>query len=204
MEEEQIKDKRSGEKNAGEGKTKKPLYKRWWFWVIIIVVSASIIAAAASGGGNSNEADDGSSGTNGNTITGYYIGDTVTSGSVEFTVNSVSNETLLGSSVLGASTENNFIVVELKIKNIGNSEITLSSSLIAVKKGNSSYEPHSGSIYLENGFYIIKAIGSGISQTLVFAFETPTTSTADTYTLSIKGSSLSAKKEIVLASRPSN
>lgn len=175
----------------------KPFYKKWWFWLIIVVVVIAIIGAVAGTLGGKND-----EGENSDKTEQYnYIGDTVTSASMNFTVNNVSNMTLLGSEYVGVSTENNFIVIELTIKNTGKSEVNLTSSCFELTKGSSKYEIHTGSIYLDNGFYAIESIGSDIVKKIVIVFETPSKSTEEIYTLAVKGSSLSKAANIVLSTK---
>lgn len=175
----------------------KPFYKKWWFWLIIVVVVIAIIGAIAGtfSGKNNKEAN------SDKTEQYNYIGDTVKSGSVNFAVNNVSNTTLLGSEYVGESTENNFIVIELTIKNTGNSEVNLTNSCFVLIKGSSKYEIHTGSIYLDNGFYAFESIGSDIVKKIVIVFETPSKSTEEIYTLAVKGSSISKAANIVLSTK---
>jgi hypothetical protein len=198
-----------------ETQVKKPIYKRWWFWVIIVIVAGAIIGWTSAGvgggeddgngngnGGNGNGNGGNGNGNGGGPTTNYYLGDKVTSGSIEFTAVSVDNKTLLGTEWVGESTENNFVIVEVKIKNVGNSEVRLIASYFELSKSTSTYEVHSGSIYLDNGFFLGETIGSGISKTIVIAFETPTTSTAEEYKLTVKGGALSTKQSIIVKNKP--
>lgn len=102
---------------------KRPIYKKWWFWVILIVAFAIIIGSVIGGTSKSNSQNPSSNKepTKDPETTADYIGDKVTSGSVEFTVTNVYDTKLLGSSVVGEETQNNFIVIEIDAKNVGNS-----------------------------------------------------------------------------------
>ncbi len=156
--------------------------KRILLIAVVLMTACMVLAACGDEEGDGNQ----------------YIGDTVKSESLEFTVNSVDNKKLLGSELVGVSTDNNFIVINLTIKNTGNSEASLLSSYFKVVKGSSTYEVNSGSMYLTDGFVIAVAVGAGVSKTINMAFETPTTSSTDTYTLNVQGDMFATKKSIIL------
>lgn len=177
-----------------QNKQKVPCYKKAWFWVVIIVAVLFVIIISFAGNGSEQNQQT-------NLGSKYYIGDSVTSGDVQFVVNSVYDTKQLGSSLVGDHTDYNFIVIEITVKNNTDSEITLTSSCMTLKLGNSTYEINSGSIYLDNGFYILKDIGAGISKTFSIAYEVSTESTADDYTLVVKGGSWATSKEIILKSK---
>ena len=160
--------------------------KKWWFWVIIIFALVGIGYFASGTGSNSPSKN-------------YYIGNTVKSGNLEFTVTKVENKKSISSL---ATTEANYVLVTLKIKNIGNSETSLTSSCFSLSKGSSSYEPSSDGIYLDNGFWALETIGSGLSKTLVVAFETPTENSNNSYyTLVVKESVWDRSAKILLTNK---
>lgn len=181
-------------------KTKKPVYKQWWFWVIIAVVAVVIISVAA-GGFSDKESDSGEGTTNSQSQSkSYYIGDTVTVSNVDFTVTEVYDATHLGSEYVGADTENNFIVITVKIFNKNNNEKNLMGSSFILKKGAAKYEPSSDAIYLENGFYLMATVNAGVSKTVSLVYETPTESTTGGYALSVKVGAKS--QDIILSQKP--
>lgn len=181
---------------------KTPVYKKWWFWVIIVVVVLAIIGGAvgAAAGGSNDSADNKDNDKN-NTTNNFYIGDTVSSNSIDFTVTEVTNTKLLGTELFGYNTESNFIVVTVSVKNNNNDEKDILNSYVSLYKGSAKYEPHAGSVVLDNGFYITKSVGAQLTTTIVFAFETPTESTQDEYTLSVKGGSLATTQKIILKNK---
>ena len=134
-----------------------------------------------------------------NTI--YYIGDVAKSGSLQFKVNSVSDTNQLGSDLLGETTNANFIVVSLTIKNIGNEEVSVTSSSFELHLNNSVYENHSGSIWLENGFGLVKNIGAGLSTTFKVAFETPSVHTKGNYYLYLRDSIIDSPVKFRLSNK---
>jgi len=122
------------------------------------------------------------------------FGDTVEVGKLEFRANSASNTKKVGTEYLGDETSNNFVIVNLTIKNKGNSEITLTSGMMELHVGEKTYEPHSSGIYLDDGFYVLESIGPDISTTKNVLFETPSEYTSDYY-LVVKESAYSYTTE---------
>ena len=132
------------------------------------------------------------SGNGGGSLKTYGFGDTVKVGDFEYTVNSASNTTHVGSAYLGDDTENNFVIVNITVKNVGSSENNLLTKMMIYHVGNSEYEPHSSGIYLDNGFYVLQSIGAGLIKTVNVLYETPSQYTASDY-LQVKASSYSSK-----------
>lgn len=124
----------------------------------------------------------------------YGFGETATVDKIEFTVNRASNTKKVGTDYLGDETTNNFVIVNLTVKNTGSSEISLLSGMMTYHVGESTYEAHSSGIYLDDGFYVIQQIGSGISKTINVLFETPSEYKETDYLL-VKPSTYSSKSE---------
>lgn len=175
--------------------SKKPFYTKWWFWIIIGIVVIAIVGLSV---GPLADDEKGDINNNNGNLKHYYIGDKVTVGNLEYTVNSIYDTQILGTALLGEQTQNNFIVISLTVKNIGNSEVTLTSANFEVLKGSAKYSVHSGSIYLTNGFYLMQSIGAGITTTIELAYEVPDLSTTTEYTLQV---SQSYHKEIIILSQ---
>ena len=155
----------------------------------LFLVSASLIlltgcftASDGSGGG----------GAKNDSSKKYGFGDTVRVEDLEFTVNSASNAKHIGSEYLGADTDNNFVIVNLKIKNAGTSEADVLSGMMTYHIDDSAYEPHSSGIYLDNGFYVIESIGAGLAKTIDVVYEIPSNFSPDDY-LEVKATSYSSK-----------
>lgn len=166
--------------------TKEKNIRKIWYIYLIAIVALFVVGMAGCFDIDDTDSNsyNGSSPSGSNNIS-YYIGDTVTAGDLEFKVNSISDTNILGSSLVGESTENNFIVINITIRNIGKSEVTLTSAYMTLKRGSIEYSVNSGSIYLENGFYVLQEIGVGISKTISVAYETPDKSTDSTYVLKV-------------------
>lgn len=183
------------EEKQESSKVKKPIYKKWWFWVVIILVIAVVIGVV-SGSSGGNDKGEGKDKTPNNTRA--YIGDTVTSSSVKFTVTQVDNVKRLGGEYLGYDTDYNFIIINLNIENDSNSEVSIYDDYFELKKGDTKYELHSGTAYVENGFWLIQTVGAKMKKNVVLAFEVPDKTTDSEYFLNVKGGSFSTKKSIVL------
>ena len=139
-----------------EGNTyvqKKPFYKKWWFILLVVIV----LIAAFSGGGdddttdtNSNEASESSS-TETSEATeedkAFAVGDVVTVGDIDYTVNSVETTKSVGPSVYPTDAQDTFLVIDLTVKNNGNESIMVDTSNFKLIDGEKSFDADSsGSI----------------------------------------------------------
>ena len=151
--------------------------KKWWFWVIIGVVVVGTIGIVA---GTSKT----SSGTTNKTENKTYgLNETVTVNDLVFKIESVYDTKQVGSQYVGESTENNFAVVTFEVKNLANSEKTVMSENFKYYRGSSVYEASSAGIYLDEGFYVLKEIGSGLSKKFSVVYEIPTSHESSDYIL---------------------
>ena len=130
----------------------------------------------------------------------YGFGDVVKVGDIEYTALSARNTKSIGSEYLGETTSNNFVIVNLRVRNVGNKELSLFSSMMIYTIRNSEYEPHTAGIYLDNGFYVIMSIGSGISKTIDVVYEIPSNYSESDY-LSVKASSYSSSTKKIYMRR---
>ena len=114
----------------------------------------------------------------------YGINDKVVVRDLEYTVLEVGNTKSVGSSYVGQTTENNFVIVTLKIKNNSSSEKTLTGSNFYYYSNGNRYETSSAGIYLnDNGFYVLVEIGAGITKTIRVLYETPSEYKSSDYIL---------------------
>ena len=125
-------------------------------------------------------------------IQSYKIGDTVKVGNYEITVNSATNSKEVGSEYLRTKTENNFVTLNVKLKNCDKSELTIYGSMIVYHIGESQYEPAGAGIYLDNGFYYSYSIGAGLIKTIDIVYEIPSNFSPNDY-LEAKETSRSSK-----------
>ncbi|MFL2106625.1 DUF4352 domain-containing protein [Desemzia sp. FAM 23991] len=139
-----------------EGNTyvqKKPFYKKWWFILLVVIV----LIAVFSGGGdddttatNSNEASESSS-TETSEATeedkAFAVGDVVTVGDIDYTVNGVETTKSVGPSVYPTDAQDTFLVIDLTVKNNGNESIMVDTSNFKLIDGEKSFDADSsGSI----------------------------------------------------------
>lgn len=114
----------------------------------------------------------------------YYIGDTATNeDNVEFVVESVEDTKKIGLS----ETESNFIVVTIRITNKGSESWSQNPNNCVLLLGDAEYKYNSATFYLEDSMSGLTEINPNISKTAQIAFETPTKSTEDTYSIRLTG-----------------
>lgn len=122
--------------NCG-AKNKKAFYKKWWFWLIIVVVVVGIAGASGGNDGDntSNVVDtssettsnDSSESTSNNktqdeTKEFYSVGEEIKINDIILIVNSVEKSN--GSQYDRPSDGNEYVIVNVTIKNVGSSEIS--------------------------------------------------------------------------------
>ena len=113
-----------------------------------------------------------------------YIGETaVNKDNVAFTVTNVQNTQQLGSGYLSENTDYNFVLITVKVTNNSNKNITISGSCADLY--NSSGTKYESQTSLNVNYIISEDIGAGISKTFKIVFETPKTTSQETYILKI-------------------
>lgn len=152
-----------------EGKKKKSIFKKWWFWVIIGVVVIAIIVGSSVGSGNDNNSGNGG----GNNKTSYVMNQNVVVNDLEYTVVRAYNTKVISQYADSGKTDNNFVVITVKIKNNSSSEKYIGESNLTYYVGNNKYKPHNAGIYLDNGFWLNKTVGAGITITFDIVYEIP-------------------------------
>ena len=115
----------------------------------------------------------------------YGINDSVMLENLEFTVLSIYDTKVLSYYFDDAKTDNNFVVLSVKITNHGTSEEYVSDSVFTYHVGPSKYNTSSSAIYLDSGLWLGESVGAGLSKTVNVVFEIPSEHTADDY-LSLK------------------
>ena len=146
--------------NEVKGKLKKPFYKKVWFWVLAVIVVAGIGGMGGEEEGSEPEAKPVASNETKATedkkeepkaeveAKTYGVGDVVTVGDVEYTLNSVEIADSLGNEYLSATPQGKYLVVNLTVKNNGNEALLVDSSLFTLKDGEKTFEADSeGSMY---------------------------------------------------------
>ena len=124
-----------------------------------------------------------------------YIGQvTSNSSDVEFVVLSVTDTQTIGYN----ETENNFIIVTVKISNNGSESWSQSPLSCYLHKDDAKYSYSSATYSLENSMSSMYEINPGITKTMSIAFETPTKSTEDTYSITLSDHSGSSGKTVTI------
>lgn len=126
----------------------KPFYKRVWFWILVVIVIA-VLGNLATGKGSDNSSSEdsdsssqtskvadskeskessSSSSSSEKTEKAYKVGDKVTVGDMEYTVNKLSVTKTVGPTDYPTTAKGTFLVVNLTVKNIGKKSVTVDSS----------------------------------------------------------------------------
>lgn len=126
----------------------KPFYKRVWFWILVVIVIA-VLGNLATGKGSDNSSSEdsdsssqtskvadskeskessSSSSSSEKTEKAYKVGDKVTVGDMEYTVNKLSVTKTVGPTDFPTTAKGTFLVVNLTVKNIGKKSVTVDSS----------------------------------------------------------------------------
>ena len=134
-----------------------------------------------------------------------YINDKVNSKLLQYEVTGVRNSKEFTASdytyPYTYTTENNFLIVYLTIRNIGNSDIDVQSSYVSLHQGNRTYKKHVCTTWIIEGFKENHKINAGLSKSFVIVFETPTASSVEEYYLYVKGSASTPNEQILLRTR---
>lgn len=130
---------------------------------------------------------DGNDDNNGGKTQPVYLGETaVNSDGVEFVVQSVKNTKKIGYS----TTENNFIIVTVKITNNGKESWEQNPNNCVLILNGAEYEYSSATYSLNDSMSSFTEINPGITKTMSIAFETPTMSNEGDYSIKFNGYSL--------------
>ena len=138
---------------------------------------------------------------NGSSVQSVYLGETaVNSDGVEFVVQSIKDTQKIGYS----TTENNFIVVTIKISNKGKESWEQNQNNCVLIFNGAEYEYSSATYLLGDAMSSFTEINPNITKTMSIAFETPTKSSEGGYSIKLSGYSLWSDDSvtIVLEERP--
>lgn len=103
----------------------------------------------------------------------YGINDTITMDNLEFTVTKVTDKKVINSYWDDGKTDNNFVIITIKIKNIGTRQKYIDASDFSFMVGESVYETHNAALYLDDGLWLGDELGAGLSKTYRLVFEIP-------------------------------
>ena len=183
---------------------KKPIYKQWWFYLIVVIVVLAVIGSIFSGTSDNNDKGNSNNGNSSEstdkTDKTVYIGETVKNKSgIEFTVVSVENTQKVGYST---TTENNFIIVTIRISNTSTESFSQNPNNCTLIKDNITYEHNIYTYLLDDGMSVMTEINPGITKTMSILFETPTKSTEENYSIVLSGYWGTNSVTILLKERP--
>ena len=149
---------------------KKPFYKKWWF----IAIAVLGIFGALFGGGDdekttnletsssqavvettASESSDDVTEESVEEVTEveekvYGIGELVTVGDVEYTVNSFETTTRVGNEYFGKDANDIFVILNVTVTNKGNKAITVDSNFFTLLRGEAKFEADSSTSLYAN------------------------------------------------------
>ena len=193
--------------NEVKGKLKKPIYKRVWFWVLAVVVLGSFATGGDDEAETTTAADTQTQTTTETETTAassesaapvaeepapvepsFTIGQVVNVGDVEYTVNSLSTATTLGSEYFNQTANGVFLIVEVRVKNNGQKAMMIDTNLFSLVDGEIVYDSDgTASMYAnpdESGFFL-ENLNPGLEKTGKVVFDVPQ-STIDSSTKQLK------------------
>lgn len=114
----------------------------------------------------------------------YQISDTVSVGGLEFKVLEVTDQKEIGE-FYTAETENIFTIVRISVKNNNKKAETIYDSAFYLYRGEYKYEATTDGLFSlgDDGFFLCKEIGPGLTETFCVVYELPSEHTADDYIL---------------------
>ncbi len=146
-------------------------------WIFVIFIGACVFIGCSSTSEDND--DDTSTKTTESTTqeetkeeTVYHIGDVVTVGDVEYTVNGIEQTDMIGDTYFNATAQNHFLVVSVTITNKGNEALSVSSSYLNLKNGEKTYEASTdASVYMGDENIIYESINPDASLTGKVAYD---------------------------------
>lgn len=185
-------------------KIKKPFYMKWWVWIIAIIIISSIASNSGDKGKNTTPTSTNSSTSNNSTQPTqqakkeFKIGETVKAGDIEYTVASVQDKKSIGQNEFTMkNTENNFIVLKVSVKNMGDKSKTIDTNMFKLKdfKG-TTYSADAGIAMYANEVgksFFLQQVNPNITTTGFVVFETPTKNADTPYILEVSGGLISVQ-----------
>ena len=173
---------------------KKPIYKKWWFWLAIVFLFIGFqtsIFDLVSDIFNPELVTIGESSQK-NTNSTYSLCQTVIVGDLECMITDIYDTNYVGGTYSGKTTDYNYVIVTVKIKNNSAKEKRIYSSNFYYYQGENRYEDDTVGLYLDNGFWSSESIGAKMSKTFQIVYEVPSKHKATDYIL-ISDSFQSAK-----------
>ncbi len=143
------------ERIESEGKPKKKGIKGILKWVLIVLAACFVLCMLFSGGSDDTETTDSSNATEETSKTEeevvYHIGDTISVGDLEYTVNSIDSAKTIGSEYINTEAQEMYLIVNITIKNNDDSAITVSDNYFKLILGEKEYKTDtSAALYIED------------------------------------------------------
>ena len=149
---------------------------------IISIISCSLLFTACDFFSNNQNGQ--TNQNNQSNETNGKIGDTLTnSDNVDICLVACTNTTMLGTEYLNDTTENNFILLTIKVTNNSKKQQTFSATCVDLYNSKGIKYEATTSLYID--FIISEDIGVGITKSFQVVFETPTTTEQENYTAKI-------------------
>lgn len=135
-------------------------------------------------------------------IDAVMMGESVAdSDGVEFCVTKIENAKSVGEDYTEVKTDNNFIILSVKITNKSNSPYDVNTLRFLLTDGSNEYEYSTDALLsLENHMYM-DTINPNLSKEYAIVYETPTTTVDTEYKLKIKSNAFSEKDNVFITLR---
>jgi hypothetical protein len=105
---------------------------------------------------------------------------------VEFCVTSVANSESVGSGITEVKTDNNFVIVTVKIANNSNEPYDVNAlNFSLIDSSGNEYEHTNEAMFVYDNFMYIDNVNPGLSNEYTIVYETPTTTIDEEYKLKI-------------------
>jgi hypothetical protein len=126
----------------------------------------------------------------------YSVGDRVVVGDIAYTVTNARMASSIGDSTFGDQADGIFVIVDMKLENLGKETITMSSSYVkAIDSQGRVFESDSGAwIYLEDNL-LLKQLQPGLPTNGQAVFDVPT---GETIMLKVAGSFWGGDEKIIV------
>lgn len=161
-----------------------------------------VLAIIGSVAGGTSASDETEQTTDGNGTTQgsdkeekYYVGDTVSSGNLYVTINSVRESKYVN----GVTTDNLFIILSVTVENRGNKSDSYKQDCFKLKNGDAVYEISNAGIYLPDGYWLQLEVGPGLKRNTELVYEIPRSYVYDNYYLEVDEGIWSAAAKIYLS-----
>lgn len=155
---------------------KKPFYKKWWFYLLAVIV----IIVLANSGGNDTPAD---TSTNGSKTAApeaqkeSKLNEEAAIGKLSYIASDVKKATTIGNNqYLQKTTENQYVIIKVKVTNNGDKSQTLDTSMFKLKDSSGKTFTASGEAdtYINDDLsFFLQQVNPGTSKSGSIAFETP-------------------------------